>query len=195
MPHARNSTVVSLFVCAAICGGCSKSEKGGLPDCGSVVDPEEAVNKSLRACEKEDVEAISILADDVARAKAEDDITETTFRYQFLHNASGLQRKARVYFLSIGENGNDPSDEFMKRFADHEPAVRKRSQSKGGMVGVAPEFGLIFRVEKIKWISDTEVEVEGGYYEAGASSSVNTYYLKKERAKWVVTKDVMHAIS
>jgi len=132
------------------------------------------------------------------RAKAEDEIREVTFRYQFLHNASGLQQNAKIYFLAIGEEGGDPTDEFMERFADDKPTNKKESQAKLGD-GVKDrdtgERGLIFRVGNIKWVSDTEVEVEGGYYEAGLSSSGNTYFLKKQKDKWVVTKDVMHWIS
>lgn len=86
----------------------------------------------------------------------------------------------------------------MERFADDKPTIKKESQAKLGD-GVKDrdtgERGLIFRVGNIKWVSDTEVEVEGGYYEAGLSSSGNTYFLKKQKDKWVVTKDVMHWIS
>lgn len=54
---------------------------------------------------------------------------------------------------------------------------------------------LIFRVTSIKWKSDTEVDVSGGYYEAGLSASGNTYTVKKEKGKWKVTNDKMHWIS
>jgi len=133
-------------------------------------------------------------ADEAAKGRTEDDIREATFRYQFLHNASGLQQKAKVYYLAVGEKSGDPSDEFMKRFAGHQPPVKKKSQSKGGMVG-PQEGGLIFNVRQIKWLNDSEVQVEGGYYEAGTSASWNTYYLKKKDDHWSVTKDVMNAIS
>ena len=134
-----------------------------------------------------------------ARSAAEDDIREATYRYQFLHNASGLQQKADVYFLSLGEKDTDPSDAFMKRFADHKPTVKKVSSSAGRLGGVRDKDtggkGLIFRVAQIKWVSETEAEVSGGYYEGGLSASGNTYYLKKENGKWVVTRSEMHWIS
>ena len=153
------------------------------------------------------------VADDAAKAKAEDDIREATFRHQFLHNASGVQQKAKVYFLAVGRNedwddgsdgfmaldGADPSDEFLKRFADHKPVVKKKSQ---GVVHLGEfkdkktgEKGLVFGLGTIKWVSDTEVEITGGYYEAGLSASGNTYFLKKEKGKWTVTKEVRHWIS
>lgn len=137
--------------------------------------------------------------DESTRAKAEDEIREVTFRYQFLHNASGLQQNAKIYFLAIADEHGDPTDEFMERFADDKPTVKKKSQAKVGGDGVKDrdtgEIGLIFRVDNIKWVSDTEVEVGGGYYEAGLSSSGNTYFLKKQKDRWVVTKDVTHWIS
>jgi hypothetical protein len=133
-------------------------------------------------------------AADTTRHGAEDAIREAVFRWQFDHNISGQQQKAQVYFLSIGEKGGDPSDAFMKRFADRKPPVRKKSACtadayKGVWDKQTGEEGLILRVTNIKWNSDTEVEVTGGFYAAGASASGNTYTLKKEKGKWKVTKD------
>lgn len=53
----------------------------------------------------------------------------------------------------------------------------------------------MFYVGEIKWVSEIEVEVAGGYYEANLSASGNTYYLKKKDGKWVVERDEMHWIS
>ena len=50
-------------------------------------------------------------------------------------------------------------------------------------------------MERIKRVSDTKVEVSGGYYEAGLSSSGNTYIVELKEGKWVVTGDTMHWIS
>jgi hypothetical protein len=57
------------------------------------------------------------------------------------------------------------------------------------------EEGLLFHVSKVVWKSDTEVEVKGGYYERGLSSSANTYTVKKENGKWKVKNDHMDIIS
>src|ERR1700676_2637782 len=123
-----------------------------------------------------------------ARLHEEDDIREAIFRYQFEHNASGQQKRAAVYCLSIGENA-DPSDEFIKRFANHNPPVRKISGcTVGPFDGVVDKLthklGLVFRVSSIKWISGTEVEATGGYYEAGLSASGNTFTVSKRLGKW-----------
>lgn len=140
------------------------------------------------------------VADNKARQGQDDDIREAVFRYQFDHTASGQQKTAKVYFLGVGEKATDPSDEFMKRFADHKPPVRKASAShfvrgKGLLDKKTGERGLAFRNTLIKWISDTEVEVSGGYYETELSSSGNTYTVQKENGKWKVTKSKVNWIS
>jgi hypothetical protein len=137
---------------------------------------------------------------DNARQSQEDDIREAVFRWQFDHNVSGQQKKAKVYFLAVGEKYSDPSDQFIKRFADNKPPVRKRSEctadaGKGVLDKKTGEQGLLFHVTSIKWKSDAQVEVEGGYYEAGLSASGNIYTLKNERGKWKVTNDKLVEIS
>ncbi|UCF81674.1 MAG: hypothetical protein JSV08_04475 [Acidobacteriota bacterium] len=136
--------------------------------------------------------------DEGLRARVEDDIREAVFGYQFEHNASGIQQTADVYCLSI--DGKDPADAFMKRFEDNWPPVKKASRCMEDAVAgagdkKAGERGLLFGVGELRWITDTEVEVEGGYYEGDLSSSGNTYHVVKEDCHWVVTKDVMRWIS
>ncbi len=129
-------------------------------------------------------------------------IREATFRYQFQKNASGQQQKAGAYFLSLGRDSKPeyPDEDFLRRFVDVQPPVKSAAQcessaEKGVRDKQTGVQGLIFYVGEIKWISDTEVEVSGGYYEAGLSASGNTYYLKKKDGKWVVERDQMHWIS
>lgn len=139
-------------------------------------------------------------AADTDRLSQEEDIREAVFRHQFDHNASGQQKRAAMYCLSVGQNGIDPSDEFMKRFANHKPPIRKRSECDADPVrGVIEKrtgnLGLIFRAQGITWISDKEVEVAGGYYEGGLSASGNTYTVTKQHGKWIVSNDRMHWIA
>lgn len=139
------------------------------------------------------------------RTIQEEDIREAVFRYQFAPNASGLQQAAEFYCLSLGEvsdQGNvDPSDELMRRLQDHRPPVKVVSQCANDMSqgvtdrATGQQHGLIFRVTSIKWINDIEVEVEGGYYEAGLSASGNIYYVTKESGQWVVKEDKILWIS
>jgi hypothetical protein len=140
---------------------------------------------------------------DTKRRQAEElDIYEVTFRYLFEHNASGQQQGAGAYFLQIGEEAttDDLDDVFMKRFADVKPSVKRASESessaeKGVIDKSTGVKGLLFNVGKPKWISDTEVEMSGGYYEAGLSSAGYTYRLKKTSGKWAVEKETMGFIS
>ena len=134
-----------------------------------------------------------------ARSDQESDIQEAVFRCQFRHNSSGLQQNASVYCLSLAENKN-PDDEFMKRFQGHKPPVKKVSQcticsGEGVKDAETGKQGLILQVTSIKWISNNEVEVEGGYYEAEESSSGNTYRVQREGDQWAVREDKMNWIS
>jgi hypothetical protein len=136
------------------------------------------------------------------RTHDELDIREATFRYQFVRNASGQKQNAGMYCLSIVANGKetDPDDAFIKRFDGNTPVVKRasdcsRSAAEGVKDRATGKRGLIFRTEAIKWISDTEAQVEGGYYEGGLSASGNTYYLRKTDGKWIVEKDIMHWIA
>ena len=119
-------------------------------------------------------------------------------------NASGQQQRTGAYFLEVTDlkSGKqiDPSPAFLKRFAGHKPRVAAVSQcsasaDKGVRDKKTGEQGLIFSVDDIYWISETQVRVGGGYYEAGLSASGNTYTLEKKNGKWVVVKDVMNWIS
>lgn len=114
------------------------------------------------------------------------DIAEATFRYQFTNNASGAQQKAKAYFLSLFKK--DPSPSFLKRFAKHKPPVKNGSEFEIGK-------GLKFRVNSIKRLDKTKVEVSGGYYEARLSSSGCTYTVELKDKKWVVTQRKMKWIS
>ena len=137
-------------------------------------------------------------AENPARLAATDDIREAVFRYQFEHNASGLQKKAACYFLEIDRK--DPAAEFLKRFEGHTPPVKPasacvRSAAEGVKDKETGGRGLVFRQATIRWINDNEVEVEGGYYEGGLSASGNTYKAGRKDGKWVVASDKMHWIS
>jgi hypothetical protein len=123
------------------------------------------------------------------RAAAEDDIAEAVFRYQFDHNASGLQKGAEKHCLSLtGEKM--PGAEFLKRFESDRPPVvaADRCDRRSGK-------NLFFRVQRFDWRGDNEVWVRGGYWEGNLSSSTEMYRVLKENGKWVVKGARMEAIS
>jgi len=140
------------------------------------------------------------MADDAVRTKAEDDVREAVFRHLFQHNASGLQKSAKAYFLAV-EKGADPADPFLKRFDGHTPPVKKASQSRRGARGSQVEdketgaLGLIFSITSITWLSDTEAEVQAGYSEANLSAGFGSYRVKKNDGKCIVTESGPQMIS
>lgn len=130
-----------------------------------------------------------------------DDVREAVFRHQFDHNASGLQKNAKVFCLQI-EGNRDPSPELLRRFDGNDPRVKKASlctfkpgHARGGVVDDTGSPGLIFRVDAIQHSGDDSAIVEGGYFEAGLSSSGNVYELVREGNQWIVKKDTMKWIS
>jgi hypothetical protein len=143
---------------------------------------------------------VSVFGADQARLADEDDVREAVFRCQFTNDASGVALKGKVFFLQMSaERKADPSDAFLKRFAGHQPPVRKVSACETRLQGVVDrktgEAGLVLHVGAIKWISDTAVEVEGGFYETGRCAASYTFTVKKEQGKWKVTKARLDEIS
>jgi hypothetical protein len=142
-------------------------------------------------------------AADKARQGQVDNVREAVFRYQFTNNAAhgpaAAAKRIAVFYLSVGDKDQDPSEEFLMRFAGHTPPVRKVSACSTKKMRVEDkrtgERGLIFHVRSIRWISDTKAEVKGGYYEDGLSASGNTYTVVKRNGKWVVVEDKMKWIS
>ena len=131
-----------------------------------------------------------------AQLSEEDKIREAVFRHQFEFNASGLGNSAYAYFLSI-EGGNDPSPELLEQFSGHRPPVKPVTASvlEPGTAQVLDRDsrlpGLIFMIKEILWLSDDEVEVEGGYEEASENGAGNMYRLKKEDGRWRVVASQM----
>ncbi|RPI01217.1 MAG: hypothetical protein EHM64_16075 [Ignavibacteriae bacterium] len=143
----------------------------------------------------------------LAQLSIQDSIREAVFRYQFQHNASGQQQTAKIYFLSVmilndstgyWIHGN-PSLDILSHFNNNVPPVKSFSDCTLSVNGVfdnkTGENGLLFQVGALRWITEEQVEVDGGYFEGGLSASGNTYYLERKNAQWIVTRDVMHWIS
>lgn len=113
-------------------------------------------------------------------------ICEVLFRHQFTHNASAVQQKAAVYYLSI--DYKDPPEKLLACFHGHSPPVKPGSVFRVGN-------GIKFEIHSIIWLDETTVEIKGGYYEGNASSSGNTYRLRREDGAWKVINDKMEWIS
>jgi hypothetical protein len=137
----------------------------------------------------------------------QDIIREAVFRYQFQHNASGQQQTAKIFFLSViilddstgYRTNSNPSLDILRHFNNNVPPVKSFSECTLSVNGVfdikTGESGLLFQIGDIRWISEEQVEVDGGYFEAGLSASGNTYYVERKNGQWIVMRDVMHWIS
>jgi hypothetical protein len=123
------------------------------------------------------------------RSVSEPDILEAVFRYQFEHNASGIQQSAEKYCLTI-TGGEKPSAEFLRRFEGNRPPVVTADQCdrRSGR-------NLFFQAKIESWESDSEALVRGGYYEGNLSSSRETFRVVWEDGRWVVRDGRLEVIS
>ncbi|HVF61975.1 MAG TPA: hypothetical protein VNJ70_19380 [Thermoanaerobaculia bacterium] len=119
---------------------------------------------------------------------APDELLEAIFRYQFEHNASGLQQNAGAYCLSLGPDRPVPAS-LLKRFANQRPPVYGEPECPGG------EGVLTFQVRSVKWLSEDEVEAIGGYHEGNLSSSTESFRVAREAGRWVVKESRLLVIS
>jgi len=107
------------------------------------------------------------------------------------------EHPAAVYFLSIGEAAGDPNDVIMKHFDGNVPPVKPASQCTTGPGGsindmLTGDTGVLIKAAAINWISETEVEVKGGYLADAKSASANTYHVVLQDGLWVVDKDTVN---
>jgi len=120
----------------------------------------------------------------INRVKAQNDIRETIFRYQF---AQFQHSSARAYFLVI--EGQDPSDEFMQRFADSKSFIKKGSEARQAphaVVSATGERGVVCDVGPVKWLDEKSAEVIASFQVGKQSAAHFTVTLKWEHGKWKI---------
>ena len=129
------------------------------------------------------------------------DVIEAEFRYQFQHNTSGAQTNAAVFFVALGKETTPPND-FLDRFNDISTPVKAASESvrddaNGSRIidAITGQVGLLFTHSEINWITETKAEVVCLMAEANQSRSVKRLTIEYIDGKWVVTQDVLLAIS
>ena len=140
----------------------------------------------------------------------DNEIREIVFRDKFQNNYSGhfnyndyIDTSYSFYFLaiydSVDSNYNfmgrhDPDDELISRFIGFAKIVKKFSECHFDNVNAPTKVidnetgkeGMLFYTGPIKWISKTEAEVEGGYWEGFSSSDCFTYRLYKYDGQWFI---------
>jgi len=156
-------------------------------------------------------------SDSGTRSKQEDDIREAVLRKQMLEWFRGGDKSEseaktkterevarylnfKIFFVSVGKK--DPSDDFLKRFADFPRVVKRRSEAEISKQERMPvvdrktrERGIIFYIDSIRWLNDTSVEVEGGYHCDGLCGAGITFKVGFANGKWVVKSEAMKWIS
>ena len=149
----------------------------------------------------------SSAAADTTHQREADNVREAIFRYQIATNEVS---KVKLYFLSIGlgEKGadifdasHDPSAAFMKRFDDLNASICKASagtfNSPDGWVVEkrSGKRGILFQIRSLKWISETEVEAEGGFAAGMLYARGYTYTVMKVEGKWTVKTSTLKWLS
>jgi len=127
-------------------------------------------------------------------------IQQTVLRYQFEHNAAANKYAIFCIAISKGETTSDAPAKLIQGLNDATHKVVKSSDCNAHMDNGVTERSsgkpaLMLNVGKVNWLAKDEAVVEGGYYEAGLSSSGNTYHLKKISGVWRVVQNQLNWIS
>jgi hypothetical protein len=96
--------------------------------------------------------------------------------------------------LSFGKE--EPTDEFILRFAGHNPPVKKNSQASGKYKVIDKETGkrgVLLSAASITRITENEVEVWGGYItgpynKKDKNAAIKIYSVQRDNNKWIVTE-------
>jgi hypothetical protein len=135
-------------------------------------------------------------ADIPTRQASENDIRETVVRYQI----QTWKMAAASYCIKI--NDKDATKDFLERFSS--PSVKRASQCKSKRIDpvmtvvvdrATKKQSVIFDIGQPHWVSDHEVEVDGGYFCASQCMAGGTYHLVYEGSHWVVKNYAIHFIA
>jgi hypothetical protein len=131
-----------------------------------------------------------------ARAHQKDAIRAAVFRY-LLYRYGPQWPRAKTYFFNVGTPGRpcDPSPALMTWFRHEALPVKKASQSDGRAFAVREKGtgapGLLLTVSSLKWITDTQVEVEGGYRAHRRAGNTAQFQVARQGDRWVVTEETV----
>jgi len=131
--------------------------------------------------------ALGVLLYGLGTLISKDYIRKAVFRYEIRDlKASLTSRGVGVLFLSVSEQGDDPSSAVMRRLRNAGLPVKRVSQCTTGLGGVKDkttgENGMIVRVTSIRRRGIFQAEVKGGWYWYGLAARGYTY-----RVVWVGT--------
>ena len=142
------------------------------------------------------VVAVSIFGQDSDQKEEFDsEILESVFRYQITQCAENMS--LNVFLLSV--KGIDPSDEFMKRFADETVSVKKRSvlaksETNEFIDKESGRFAALLSFNKLKFFEDGRAEVEGSCGYADWAARAYRYSLIREKNLWIVKRADLRSV-
>jgi len=117
-------------------------------------------------------------------------IVESVFRYQI--KQCGDNTSLKVFLLSV--RGSDPSDEFMKRFADDSVTVKRRSalaKSEATKEFIDNESGksaALLSIDKLRLLEEGKAEVEGSCGYADWAVRGYRFSVVREKNRWMVKR-------
>jgi hypothetical protein len=132
--------------------------------------------------------ALQKSAGEPSRSDQEDNIREAVFRYQF----KSFDLLVAYHFISV--NGKNPSAAMLQRFHGEQPPVLPVSEAEKikkpmKLIQNRNDYkqGVLFNQGQVKWISDTKVDVDGGF-ECGdiCDEGSGVYHTTRQENKWVV---------
>jgi hypothetical protein len=130
---------------------------------------------------------------DPAQESASADIYEAVIRYQI----RSWDLAANSYCVKI--NGRDPGKNFLSRFnplpVKGASGCRKQKTSSVFMQVHDKKIGrlaVIFDVEAIRWLTENEAKVEGGYFCGSLCMAGGDYHVVRDGTRWVVTGYDVH---
>jgi hypothetical protein len=123
-----------------------------------------------------------------SRAVEEESIAEAVFRQSIKDEEQEVGSSA-IFCLSRGES-IDPSNKFMKRFADYSTRIRKLSQCDKTGYGVTDKQtgkrGMSIEIQRLTWVNRNEVKVNVHLYSWGWGQSGFACHVIREHGLWVV---------
>jgi len=100
----------------------------------------------------------------------------------------------RTLTIFVAVDGKPASDQFIKRFRDFKNPVKKDPKTEGfsdenGTGHLqnknTKEPGVILNVEKLHWISNSEIELEGSYSCGAFCGGGSAFRVIRKAGKWV----------
>jgi hypothetical protein len=130
-----------------------------------------------------------------AQAARDADLLETVLR----HEIGPDQRKdSDPIFVAFSTGEAKLDKEILKRLASYYPVITAVTyEFQPGRVLLEPmeRHRTIFFAGPVRWISETEAEVRGGYYSGRLDPATYVYSVKMISGKWKVTGEKLASVA